>query len=235
METIKIDAKQRTILMVDADKGLVRNFQDYLDHHEVKGKYGLNFIFVDSAKAALKKIAEMKIDLIILEIILPVINGYYLLKALNKEKNKIPVIIYTRLKGPQDLAKMAALNVDNIFIKQLMKMEDLIQIIISHEDNKVEMDKVLIELQSQIKSISDNEIDSSLRVVQCPRCSMILTRDSHFCNNCGQKIVHVAAKKLQTVKSADEEVNAESGAVPVAPAVTAAPAATEIPATPAAQ
>jgi CheY-like chemotaxis protein len=205
MDKIKIDSKQRTILVVDSDKALMRNFQDYLEHHEVKGKYGLNFVFADSAKMALKKLAEMKIDLIVLEIILPVVNGYYLLKALNKEKNKIPVIIYTRLKGPQDLAKMAALNVDNIFIKQLMKMEDLIQIIISHEDNKVELDKVLIELQSQIKSISDNEIEPSLKIVQCPRCNMILTRDSHFCNNCGQKIVHVTSKKLQAAKAPGEK------------------------------
>jgi CheY-like chemotaxis protein len=210
MEKIKIDSKQRTILVVDNDKALVRNFQDYLEHHEVKGKYGLNFIFVDNAKLALKRIADTKIDLIVLEIILPVVNGYYFLKALNKEKKKMPVIIYTRLKGPQDLAKMAALDVDNIFIKQLMKMEDLIQIIISHEDNKVELDKVLVELQSQIKSISDSETESSLKVVQCPRCNMILTRDSHFCNNCGQKIIHAATKNLQAVKLTEEKAGADA-------------------------
>lgn len=197
MDKIKSTSKQRNILLVDNDKELLRNLQDHLAHHEIKEKFGLNFIFVNNVKQAIKKIAEMKIDLIILEIILPVINGYYLLKALEKEKNKIPVIIYTRLKGPQDLAKMAASGVDNIFIKQLMKMEDLIQIIISHEDNKVELDKVLIELQSQIKSISDSESQVELKVVQCPRCHMILARNSLFCNNCGQKIVQAPAKKLQ--------------------------------------
>ena len=205
MEKIKSTLKHRNILLIDNDKELVRNFHDYLGHHEIKEKYGLNFIFVNSIKQAFKKIAEMKIDLIILEIVLPVVNGYYLLKALKKEKNKIPVIIYTRLKGPQDLAKMAASGVDNIFIKQLMKMEDLIQIIISHEDQKVELDKVLIELQSQIKSLSETENQAALKVVQCPRCHMILTRSSHFCNNCGQKIIQSAPKNLQVKEVADNE------------------------------
>ena len=208
METIKTTSKQRNILLVDNDKEMARNLQDYLDHHEIKGKYGLNFIFVSNAKQALKKIAEMKIDLVILEIILPIVNGYYLMNAIEKEKKNIPVIIYTRLKGPQDLAKMAASGVDNIFIKQLMKIEDLVQIVINHEDQKVELDKVLIELQSQIKSLSDSETQSDLKITQCPRCHMILTRNSHFCNNCGQKIIQAAPKVLQAQESpAEENVN----------------------------
>ena len=201
MEKIKTTTKQKNILLVDNDKELVRNLKDYLEHHEIKEKYGLNFIFVPNVKQALKKIAELKIDLIILEIILPVVNGYYLLNAVKKEKNKIPVILYTRLKGPQDLAKMAASGADNIYIKQLMKMEDLVQIIVSHEDHKVELDNVLIELQSQIKSLAESETQSNLKVVQCPRCHMILTRNSYFCNNCGQKIVHTAPKNLQATET----------------------------------
>jgi len=205
MEKIKTTSTQKNILMVDNDRELARNMQDYLDHHEIKGKYGLNFIFVPNVKQALKKIAEMKIDLIILEIILPVINGYYFLNALKREKTKIPVVIYTRLKGPQDLVKMASADVDNIFIKQLMKMEDLVQIIISHKDQKVELDKVLAELQSQIKSLSESEAQSALKVIQCPRCHMILTRNSHFCNNCGQKIAQIPTKSLQTAELVPKE------------------------------
>ncbi len=212
MESIKTTSKQRNILFIDSDKELIHNFQDYLEHHEIKEKYGLNFIFVGSVKEAMKKIVEFKIGLIILEILLPVINGYYFLNAIKKEPTKIPVIIYTRLKGPQDLAKMAASEVDNIFVKQLMKMEDLVQIIVGHEDQKVELDKVLLELQSQIKSISDNESQAKLKVTQCPRCHMILTRDSKFCNNCGQKIFKTS-KTIQA-KSTSAEFVAKNETAP---------------------
>ena len=208
MEEIKTTSKQKNILYVDSDKELIHDLRDYLEHHEIKEKYGLNFAFANTTKEALKKIAEQKIDLVVLEIILPVINGYYLLNALQKEKNKIPAIIYTRLKGPQDLAKMASSGVDNIFLKQLLKMEDLIQMIIGHEDHKVELDKVLLELQSQIKSLSDTEAQFSLKVVQCPRCHIILAQDSHFCNNCGQKIFKTSKNiplKKSTLSEAERE------------------------------
>ncbi|MFC1733926.1 response regulator [candidate division KSB1 bacterium] len=206
MEKIKTTSKQRNILFVDSDKGLIRDLEDYLAHHEIKEKFGLDFIFAETCKGAMKKIAEMEIDLVVLEILLPVVNGYYLLNAIKKESKKIPVIVYTKLKGPQDLAKLASCEVDNIFVKQLMKMEDLVQMIISHEDNKVELDKVLLELQSQIKSISESDAQSDLKVVQCPRCNMILSRDSHFCNNCGQKIFQTS-KNLQVKEPAKEQDN----------------------------
>ncbi len=194
MKKIKTTQKQRNILYVDSDKSLTHDIQDYLERNKVKEKFGLNFVFAKNCKETLKKIAEQQIDLIVMEIVLPIINGYYCLNVIKKEKNRIPVIIYTQLRGPQDLAKMASSGVDNIFIKQLMKIEDMIQMVIGYEDRKVDMDKVLLDLQSQIKSLSDSETQSSLKVTQCPRCGIILPPDSHFCNNCGQKIFKTSKK-----------------------------------------
>jgi CheY-like chemotaxis protein len=188
MESIKTTSTVRNILIVDSDKELARNLKDYLDHHEIQVKFGLNFVFAANCKEALRKMAEMQIDLVSLEILLPVINGYYLIKEIRREKRKIPVIVYTRLKGPQDLARLASLEVDNIFIKQLMKLEDLVSVIIGYGSQKAELDKVLLELQSQIKSLADTDIQAQLKVIQCPRCHMVLSRDAYFCPNCGQKI-----------------------------------------------
>ncbi|MBI5421991.1 response regulator, partial [Candidatus Peregrinibacteria bacterium] len=139
MESIKTTSKVRNILVVDSDKELMRSMRDYLVHHEIAEKHALNFVFAENCKEALRKMAETDIDLVVLEILLPIVNGYYLLKSIRNLKRKIPVIVYTRLKGPQDLARLASLEVDNIFIKQLMKMEDLIQVIISHGGSKAEL------------------------------------------------------------------------------------------------
>lgn len=206
MQSITTTAKPRNILFVDNDKELIHAVQDYAAHEELKEKENLNFYFASNAKEALKKIASMTIDLVVLEIVLPVVNGYYLLQALRKDKKAIPVIVYTRLKSPQDLAKMAMAKVDNIFLKSLMKIEDLIQILIRHEDQKVELDKVLIELQSQVKSLAAEEIQTQLKIVQCPRCHMILAPNSRFCNNCGQKIVQPKAASLQASELAPESI-----------------------------
>jgi len=204
MESIKKDSKVRNILVVDSDKELIRSLKDYLDHHEIQVKYSLNFVFANNCKEALRKMSEMEIDLVTLEILLPIVNGYYLVKEIKRSARKIPVVVYTRLKGPQDLARLASLEVDNIFIKQLMKMEDLVQVIIGYGDGKVELDKVLLELQSQIKSLSDSDSQAQLKVIQCPRCHMILNRDAYFCPNCGQKILKMSPKL--SVKKESEPV-----------------------------
>lgn len=206
MEKVTTTTRQKNILYVDSDKELIRSLKDYLESNEVKEKYSLNFIFAGSTKEALKKIAESQIDLIILEIMLPVVNGYYFLNAIKKDQNNIPVIVYTKLKGPQDMAKLAASEVENIFIKQLLKMEDLIQMVAKNESLKANLDKVVVELQNQIKALSESEAQNRLKVVQCPRCSMILTRDSHFCNNCGQQIFK-KTKSLQATVVTDEKAD----------------------------
>lgn len=219
MKTTKTTSKQLNILYLEGDKGLIRDMKDYIKFNELKEKKGLNFIYAENCKEALKKLAEFKVDLIIMEILLPIINGYYFLDALNSQEEKIPVIIYTRLKGPQDLAKMAAYGVDNIFIKQLMKMEDMIGMIMTRGAEKVEIDRVLLELQSQIRALSDSQVQvGQSKIVQCPKCNMILPRGSHFCNNCGQKIA-TKEKKLTVRPSGKEDTkntkpSAEEPAVP---------------------
>jgi CheY-like chemotaxis protein len=211
MEKVKTTSKIRNILLIDSDKGLTRDIKDYVERHEIQGKMGLNFTFVENAQEAMKKIAEKKTDLVILEIVLPIINGYYLLNTIKKEN--IPVIIYTKLKNSQDLAKMATYEVDNIFLKELVKIEDLINTIGSKESCKEELDHVIVELKNQLKTLSGSEESQAhLKTTQCPHCTMIVAPNSHFCNNCGHKIIRKNKKILvskEVVKVTPEDVQAK--------------------------
>lgn len=232
MEKVKTTSHQKNILFVDSDKGLINDLKDYLEEQGIKEKFGLDFVFVNNCKEALKKFAEQKVDLVISEIVLPVINGYYLLKAVKKDPQKIPVIFYTRLKGDEDLAKMAASGVDNIFLKPLVKIEELIQKVVNLKDFKEDLDKVVKELQNQIKSLSGGETQSNLKVVQCPRCHLLLSHDSHFCNNCGQKIFR-AVKALESKPTEAKAAESKPAETKSAEAKTAEPSsakATEAPA-----
>jgi len=207
MKSIKTDQKQRNILIVDNDKTLILDIKDRIEQEEIKDKLGMNFIFASDAKTALKKLESSTVDLVILEIVLPVINGYYLLELLKKSYPNIPIMIYTRLKNPQDLAKMANYDVHNIFIKDLMRPEDLIAMATRKNLEKEDIDHVVMELKSQMKSISESEVGKQLKLVQCPKCNLIIAPDSHYCNNCGQKI---ATKIKKSLKSSNDEATKET-------------------------
>ena len=133
MDGVKRDNLKKNILFVDNDTVLVNDLKDWIKKSEIENKYNLAFYFAKDTKEALKKLNELEINLVVLEILLPVISGYHLIKAIQKAKKDLPIIIYSTLKNPQDLAKMASSGVNNIFLKDLMSKEDLIEIIQKRE------------------------------------------------------------------------------------------------------
>jgi len=196
METVKTENITRNIIFVDNDKSLSNDLRDWIEKMEIEAKYGLSFHFVNDAKNTLKKLAETNIDLVVLEITLPIVSGYYLIKTIRKEYPDTEIVIYTRLKNPQDLAKMASLNVNNIFLKELMKTEDLIEII-RKKGVSGNIEEIVMELKSQIKALHTEGSSKEEKLIQCQHCHLIIAPDSHFCNNCGQKIQKKTKKILK--------------------------------------
>ncbi|HHE40208.1 MAG TPA: response regulator [Candidatus Cloacimonetes bacterium] len=208
MDSIKKNDRINNILFVDSDKILTNDLKDWAKKSEIESKYNLSLSFVQDAKSALKKMATMEINMIILEIVLPLINGYNLIKAIQKTNKEIPIIIYTSLKKPEDLAKMASYNVNNIFLKEFVRAEDLIEIA-RKQETASNIDKTVIELNSQIKTLHESTNKQELKLIQCPQCHLILAPDSLFCNNCGKKILRKRKKFL--AKKSESDTREEDG------------------------
>ena len=204
METIKKDERVTNVLIVDSNLSMVNEFKDWIKKSETESKYNLSFKYAKNAMECMKKLDEMEINLVVLEIALPMISGYYLINAIQKEKKDLPIMIYTKLKNPQDLAKMASLNVNNIFLKELMDIQDLVQIIRKKETGG-DIDQIVMELNSQIKALHGTTSKQKLELIQCPTCHLILAPDSHFCNNCGQKI----SRKPKALSEEDETIRSQ--------------------------
>lgn len=83
---------------------------------------------VDGEKA-LKTIEENQPDLIILDVLLPGINGFEVLKRIKKsEKTKnIPVIILSNLGEKENIAKGKNLGADDYLIKTNYTLEEIVQ------------------------------------------------------------------------------------------------------------
>lgn len=205
MESIKKDDRIINVLFVDSDHSLVEDLKDFIKKSETERLYGLSFTFVEDAKSAIRKLTELNINLIVLEIVLPLVSGYHLINAIKQIDKSIPIIIYTRIKNPQDLAKMASAQVNNIFLKELMKKEDLIEII-RKKETIGNIDETVMELNSQIKALHEGERQMELKLIQCPQCHLILAPEAHFCNNCGQKIFRKSTKLLAKEEGAAKKM-----------------------------
>ncbi len=83
----------KTILVVESDTNQLLLYRQELSLE------GYNVIAAEDGGKALKKVKEYSIDLIVMDIILPCLNGIELVDSLLNERWEIPIIINTAFSG----------------------------------------------------------------------------------------------------------------------------------------
>ena len=105
--------KKQTILLVEDDEFLANMYKTKLELE----KY--NVIMVSNGESALRVVNEKKVDLVLLDIILPKISGFEIITQIkaNKKLKKTPVVMLTNLSQKEDIKKGLKLGADEYLIK----------------------------------------------------------------------------------------------------------------------
>jgi CheY-like chemotaxis protein len=111
--------KGKTILVVD-DSVVIRKMVEIALENEQ-----FNIMSVATGKDALKYLDENDPDLIILDIMLPDVNGLDVLKAVKASKQQIPVVMLSAKDTPRETSKAKELGA-NDFIPKPFKDEELV-------------------------------------------------------------------------------------------------------------
>jgi CheY-like chemotaxis protein len=82
-----------------------------------------------NGQEALALIEAQKPDLLLLDINMPVLDGFGLLEKLPKEKRDFPVIILTNFADQANRDRGAALQVDDYFVKKDMTIKSLMEMV----------------------------------------------------------------------------------------------------------
>ncbi len=95
-------------------------------------EYGYEVIGAQSGEDGLKKIPEIIPDLILLDMLLPGINGMQVLEEINKNPEwiKIPIIVISNSGQPVELGKVEQLGARDWLIKVDFDLDELIDKII---------------------------------------------------------------------------------------------------------
>ncbi len=103
----------KTILLVDDDLTLREMYEERMKAE------GFNIIQATNGEEALKKAAESKPDIILLDIMMPKVNGFDVLKELksNPELKEIPVIVLTALIQDVDRVQGKKLGAADYIVK----------------------------------------------------------------------------------------------------------------------
>ncbi|MFH1457331.1 MAG: response regulator [Patescibacteria group bacterium] len=99
---------------------LVEDERSIADMYKMKfEREGFEVIYIDNGDGVLKTVLEKKPNIVLLDIILPKVDGFSVLKELkNNSKTKMtPIIMLTNLGQEEDINKAKKLGVDEYLVK----------------------------------------------------------------------------------------------------------------------
>jgi two-component system response regulator CpxR len=116
-----MDDRARAILMVDDDEGLCELVQEFL------GREGYDVTTVHDGASGLGAALGGRFVLVILDVMLPVLDGFALLRQLRRQSN-VPVIMLTARAGEQDRVGGLGEGADDYLVKPFAAAELLARI-----------------------------------------------------------------------------------------------------------
>lgn len=110
------------ILIVDDQPNIRRLYEYTLE------KNGYRPFTAANGEEALDVIDRQHIDLVILDVMMPVLDGYGCLKALRDGGSSVPVLIITARDSVEDVRKSFMLGTDDFMVKPVDEIEMLLRI-----------------------------------------------------------------------------------------------------------
>jgi len=124
--------KKRTdkvkILVIDDEPNIVQTLQDRLEMNDYE------VITAGNGKEGLKKALQEKPEVLLLDVIMPIMDGHEMLEALRKQPdgNFSSVIMLTARSQTQDIARANACGIDDYIVKpfDLSELLEKIEVVI---------------------------------------------------------------------------------------------------------
>lgn len=154
------------ILIVEDEPAMLAGLSDNLEFE------GYNVDTAESGDIGLKKINAENFDLVLLDVMLPVISGFDILKKIRAIGNKTPVILLTAKGEELDKVRGLELGADDYITKPFSLRE------------------LLARIKAILRRTSDNKTSSSSNMVQIGRLMVAFDQLEATENNIPVKLSH---------------------------------------------
>lgn len=111
------------IFVVEDDKFISNAYKEKFSSE------GYNVITAFNGEEAIKYLSKNIPDVVILDIVMPIKNGFEVLKYIRKEKrlNKVPVIVASNLGEDQYIVKAKEMGANDYILKSELTLSDVVQ------------------------------------------------------------------------------------------------------------
>ena len=102
--------ESKTILLAEDEPSIARVVKTYFEHD------GYNVYYASNGEEALNLFREVKFDLLVLDIMMPKIDGFEVIKVI-RASSDVPIIVMTALQSEEDMLKGYSLHIDDYVTK----------------------------------------------------------------------------------------------------------------------
>ncbi|HCI04189.1 MAG: response regulator [Candidatus Peribacteraceae bacterium] len=90
---------------------------------------GFNIIAAKDGEEAIKEVLKMAPDIMIVDLNMPVIDGFGILEKFPKDQREFPIIVLTNFGNEENRDRAMKLGADEYFIKNEMTIKKLLQMV----------------------------------------------------------------------------------------------------------
>ena len=114
--------KENKVLIIDDEKSIARALMLKLQ------KEGFKIDVAFSGKEALPLLTSRKYSLVLLDLIMPGVDGFKILEILKESKNDTPVVILSNLSDTEHEKRSKDLDADGFYVKSDTSLEKIVKI-----------------------------------------------------------------------------------------------------------
>lgn len=115
----------KKILIVEDERAILRALEDWISYSQEK----YEVVSARDGEEALKKLSENSIDLILLDLVMPTMDGFTFLETLKNNAIHTKVVILTNLGEQQDKERALRLGAAHYFVKNETKLTTVFEAI----------------------------------------------------------------------------------------------------------
>lgn len=111
---------KKKILIIEDEKPIARALELKLSHS------GYEATVANNGAEGLAYLAKNPVDLILLDVIMPTMDGFTVLETLKKKGNKTPVVMLSNLSQEEDEKRAKELGAKDFFIKSNTPLVEIV-------------------------------------------------------------------------------------------------------------
>ena len=157
------------ILLVEDSKVIQQMYRNKLLLEE------FTVVTADNGMEAIKSLSQEKPDLILLDLMMPVMDGYKVLQVVKTDPklSGIPVLVFSAKGQPEEVERALNLGAAGYFVKATSKPEKVVEkirLILSQKLKNQEVAHYSLEIRNDTYDAVKLASDFSLNELKCPNC-----------------------------------------------------------------